>query len=121
MLNRVKKMIEAATIENRANKRRRCLLGARVIFNERQSTMSCRIRNISDFGARLEFGACPALPDSIELMIDSEAGFAPARIVWRDLNHIGIAFDKSQTRNGKQGLAVSLLMDAMPIQSRRLH
>ena len=114
-------MIEAETVENRANRRRRCFLGARVIFNERQATMSCMVRNISDFGARLEFGACPALPDSIELMLDSEAGYAPARIVWRDLNHIGIAFEKAQTRNGKEGLAVSLLMDVMPIQSRRLH
>jgi PilZ domain len=108
-------------IENRAHKRRRCLLGARVIFNERATTISCTVRNISEFGARLEFGACPLLPDNVELILDSEAGYAPAHIVWRDLNYIGIEFAASQTQSGKHGLAINMLMDAMPIQSRRMH
>jgi hypothetical protein len=108
-------------IENRTHKRRRCYLGARVVFNERASSMSCMVRNISEFGARLEFGACPALPDNLDLILDSEAGYAPARIIWRDLNHIGIEFNSSQTRSGKAGLAINMLMDAMPIQSRRMH
>jgi hypothetical protein len=108
-------------IENRSNKRRRCYLGGRVVFNNRSSSMSCQVRNISEFGAKLEFGACPELPDSIELLLDSEAGYAPARIVWRNLNHIGIAFSESQVRSGKTGLALNMLLDAMPIQSHRLH
>jgi PilZ domain len=114
-------MNKSEAVENRTNKRRRCYLGARAIFNNREATMSCVVRNISEFGARLEFGACPALPESFELLLDSEAGYASARIVWQNLNHVGIAFDQAQTSNGKTGLAVSLLMDAMPIQSRRLH
>jgi hypothetical protein len=108
-------------VENRTNKRRRCYLGGRVVFNERTTTISCTVRNISEFGAKLEFGACPLLPDQVELLLDSDASFAPARIVWRNLNIVGIEFAESQIRNGKAGLAVNMLLDAMPIQSYRTH
>jgi hypothetical protein len=108
-------------VENRTNKRRRCYLGGKVIFNDRTTTISCTVRNISEFGAKLEFGACPLLPDELELLLDSEANYAPAKVVWRNLNVVGIAFEESQIRSGKAGLALSMLLDVMPIQSHRTH
>jgi hypothetical protein len=108
-------------VENRTNKRRRCYLGGRVIFENRLKTISCTVRNISEFGAKLEFGACPIVPDSLELLLDSEAAYAPAHVVWRNQNFVGIAFKDSQIRNGKAGVALSMLLDVMPIQSHRTH
>jgi hypothetical protein len=107
--------------EKRKNKRLRCLLGAKIVFNNQTATMSCLVKNISDTGASLEFGAVPLMPQDFELLLDSEAGYSKATVVWQDLNKIGVAFPHSQIGNGKKGLAIGLLMQAMPIQSQRLH
>lgn len=47
--------------ERRRSVRNRTLIGGKVIFNQRQSTLDCTIRNLSEDGALLVF------PDSIAL------------------------------------------------------
>ncbi len=82
--------------ERRKNPRLRCLIGARVVFNNRGSTLSCTIRNRSDEGCLLSFGETPYLPNQIEIVIDNKQTLMPARIVWRRESSIGIAFPRGQ-------------------------
>jgi PilZ domain len=76
--------------ERRQNVRRRCLLGARAVFNARSSTMSCTVRNMSDHGAMLVFGETPYIPEQFELLLDNRRTLAPARVAWRHGDRVGI-------------------------------
>jgi hypothetical protein len=83
-------------IERRKMGRRRCLLGARVVFNGRSSTLSCTVRNYSEDGALLEFGEPPFMPDLFEIVLDNRRTLMPAEIAWRRDKHVGIAFPRGQ-------------------------
>ncbi len=82
--------------ERRRIARRRCLIGARVVYNNRSSTLSCTIRNRSDDGCLLSFGENPYLPNQIEIVLDNRNTLMPARIVWRQDLNIGIVFPRGQ-------------------------
>lgn len=45
--------------------RRKTFLGARVVFNHRQSTMDCLVRNVGDRGAKLVAACSTRLPDEL--------------------------------------------------------
>jgi len=107
--------------EKRNHDRRRCLLGARVIFNERTATLSCTVKNVSNAGARLEFGASPLLPENIELLFDSRAGYQSAKVIWRHQNIVGVVFDPVPSAGLPSDHSVRTLLNAMPVQSRLLH
>jgi hypothetical protein len=83
-------------IERRTSNRRRCLLGARVVFNSRNSTMSCTIRNYAEDGALLLFGEQPYIPDMLELVLDNHKTLTPAQVVWRSGTKIGIIFPRGR-------------------------
>jgi len=83
-------------IERRKVARGRCLLGARVVFNNRSSTLSCTLRNHSDDGALLRFGETPYIPDQIEIVLDNRATLMPALVVWRGVDSVGIAFPRGR-------------------------
>jgi hypothetical protein len=80
--------------ERRKTQRSRCLLGARVVFNARSSTMSCTVKNHSDEGAQLLFGETPYIPNQIEIMLDNRRMLVPAAVVWRSGCRVGIAFPR---------------------------
>ncbi len=69
--------------ERRKSARRRCLIGARAVFNNRSSTLNCTLRNWSEDGCLLSFGETPYLPNRIELVLDNRETLMPGRIVWR--------------------------------------
>lgn len=79
--------------ERRRVPRRRSLLGARVIFNERQSTMTCRIRDMDENGARLAFDGPPMVPAEFELRVEQRDGRRRARRVWTKAREMGIEFE----------------------------
>lgn len=79
--------------ERRRDERKPTLLGGRVVFNEHQSTMNCRIRNMSGGGARLRFDGLPILPQHFELRIEQRDEKRPAHRVWVTAREMGIAFD----------------------------
>ncbi len=83
-------------IERRQNGRHRCLLGARVVFNNRKSTMSCTVRNYSDEGALLVFGETPCIPDLLELVLDNRKTLATAQIIWRKHMKVGVIFPRGR-------------------------
>jgi hypothetical protein len=108
--------------ERREKDRRRCLLGARAVFNSRTSTLACTVRNVSDTGAMLVFGEMPDLPHLIELLLDNRRTLAPARLVWRQDNKVGIHFLERQTANDLSAISPGLLADiSAPPTSQLVH
>jgi len=58
----------AAELSNRRDQNRRTVIkGATIVFNDRKSTLSCRVRDLSDDGARLDFSTQQLLPHEFEL------------------------------------------------------
>ena len=71
--------------------RRTVLKGARIIFNDRQSTLNCRVRDMTADGARLDLSTQQLLPHEFELQM---AG-TPARrcgLCWARGTFIGVRF-----------------------------
>ncbi|MGH6930872.1 MAG: PilZ domain-containing protein [Dongiaceae bacterium] len=77
--------------ERRGEDRRTALKSAQIVFNDHKSIMTCRIRNISETGARLEFPTAQLLPHSFELQVPG----APVRLCmlrWAKGNLAGVWF-----------------------------
>jgi hypothetical protein len=83
-------------IERRKSPRKRCLLGARVVFNARGSTLSCMLRNYSEDGALLKFGEPPYVPEQIEIVLDNRSTLMPAQVLWRRGELLGVAFPRGR-------------------------
>lgn len=86
-------MPAATTIpERRRSVRNRTLIGGKVIFNQRQSTLDCTIRNLSEDGALLVFPNSVALPELFELYFPLKRESRMVRSRWRDSERIGVSF-----------------------------
>lgn len=71
--------------------RRTVIKGARIIFNDRQSTLSCRVRDMTESGARLDLATQQLLPHEFELQVSG----SPARrcgLRWAQGNLVGVSF-----------------------------
>ncbi len=55
--------------DSRQADRLRCLLPAKIVFNNRCSTFDCLIRNISASGAKIEIATAASLPARFELEV----------------------------------------------------
>ncbi|WID95963.1 PilZ domain-containing protein [Bosea vestrisii] len=78
--------------ERRRSARNRTLIGGKVIFNQRQSTLDCTVRNLSEDGALLVFPASVAVPDLFELYLPLKRESRMVHTRWRDSERIGVAF-----------------------------
>ncbi len=83
-------------VERRKSARNRCLLGARVVFNARSSTLSGLLKNHTEDGALLKFGEAPYIPDQLEIVLDNRTTLMPAKVVWRRGDTVGIMFPRGQ-------------------------
>ena len=61
-------------------------------INERDSTMDCVVRDISEQGACVEFDQTVKLPEQMNLTVAGKGRSYLARLVWRQANKIGLAF-----------------------------
>jgi hypothetical protein len=75
----------------RASQRMRRLKEARVIFNGKNSVLSCLVRDVSDTGARIRIGEPFRVPDIFVLEIHGQPP-RPARKVWIGQDELGAAF-----------------------------
>ncbi len=82
---------DALDDERRAAPRIRTLKRARVVFNNRFSTIDCVVRNLSNTGALLTVETSVQLPKQFEIAID-ERELRPARLVYRRETFAGIHF-----------------------------
>jgi hypothetical protein len=85
---------EAALIaqrpERRREVRRRVLKAGRIVFNNRQSTLDCTVKNISSQGALVTLPSTTFVPEEIELCIGNETH--KARVMWRASDKMGLAW-----------------------------
>src|ERR1700730_3789603 len=75
----------------RRSERTKTLWGAKIIFNNRMSTMDCVVKNISSSGAKLALSASLPVPNEFELHIPRKGRSYRARLVRRDSEGIGVA------------------------------
>jgi len=79
-------------VERRKLPRKRSLLGGKVVFNAKQSIYDCRVRNLSDGGARIALGNMLGLPRVFELHIPEFGEKHICETVWRTAGEIGVSF-----------------------------
>ncbi len=82
--------------DRRKNTRSRTLLGGVIAFNQRQSTLSCTVRDLTEQGARIVFDGTALLPDVFDLTITRRETTVRARTIWRGTDTAGIAFTDTQ-------------------------
>ena len=80
-------------VERRKCGRRRVLKGARLEFNRGFGAMEGVVRNLSDGGARIVFGETTGVPQHFDLLIAGENEAKPARVCWRSVDAVGVAFE----------------------------
>lgn len=87
---------EVAHGERRGFHRRRVLKEARIVLNQRQSTIDCLVRDQTTTGARLKLPAPTALPEEFDVMFVSDNFAVECHLVWRKGDLIGVAFAGEQ-------------------------
>lgn len=78
--------------EQRSQRRSLRLKSGKIIFNGKQSVMSCQLRDISSRGARLKFVNTMGAPDEFIVDLPGIIEGRWARRVWTRLNEMGIEF-----------------------------
>ena len=63
-----------------------------VAFNDRHSTLSCAVRDLSDTGALLRMNGSVPVPDAFELIIELDGLEALCDVVWRKGHDLGVRF-----------------------------
>jgi hypothetical protein len=75
----------------RASTRRRALKEGKVVLSD-WTVIDCRVRDLSDKGARLEFDGAIDLPDQFRLLVTSSNLLTPAERRWQRGLSAGIRF-----------------------------
>jgi hypothetical protein len=78
-------------IERRQEPRYRTLKNARIVFNDRRSTVDCIVRNLSHHGALLVMPSTIGIPVEFELWIGDTRH--DSSIVWLSKNRMGVKWD----------------------------
>jgi hypothetical protein len=77
--------------EKRDTQRQQILKAGMISFDG--SGIDCLVRKMSSYGANLEVESQIGIPNSFDLVIDTEHSNHHCRVVWRKARRIGIAFD----------------------------
>jgi hypothetical protein len=85
--------------DKRRAARKRTLKGAVIIFNDRRSTLSVTVRDISDTGARLRISKDVAVPEIFDLSIDTDGIEMPCVMAWRRGEEVGAKFTGPATKS----------------------
>ncbi len=83
---------DAAGTEQRGAPRHKVLKGATIRFNRGYAALECRVRNISDTGARLSFGETAAVPSEFDFYLGGAKAPVRATVRWRTMQDIGVQF-----------------------------
>ena len=78
--------------DKRSSQRHRVLQQAFVIFNDRQSTLTCRVRNLSDTGCCLRVSNPALLPDQFIIQFPVNLRERACEVVWRSADKVGVRF-----------------------------
>ena len=78
--------------EQRLQPRNRVYYGGMVALNDRNSTLTCVVRNFNIFGARIEFEGAALVPDEVDFEIKRKGISCLARMIWRNRDEAGLVF-----------------------------
>jgi hypothetical protein len=84
-----------AVIELRGAERSRSLLKAKIIFNNRMTTVDCVVKNISATGAKIAVSSALSIPNEFDLEIPMRGRTFKAQMRWRDTEGIGVEFTET--------------------------
>ncbi len=76
--------------DKRNSPRHRVMKTGTIGFNG--SGIECLVRNVSPAGAAIEIKGTVCIPESFNLMIESERLNKSCRVVWRKYQRLGVAF-----------------------------
>ena len=79
--------------EKRRETRNRTYLGGQIVFNHRECSSDCLVRDLSAGGARLEFANTVGLPGVFDLTIRHKGDSRRATLVWRTESALGVVFE----------------------------
>ncbi len=85
-------LVSEPRADARQASRRRVLKSGIVASNERRLTVSCSVRDVSAVGARLRSEGSVGIPDTFELIIETDGLEADCQVVWRKANEVGVKF-----------------------------
>ena len=78
--------------ELRAAERGRSLLKAKIVFNNRMSSIDCIVKNISIGGAKIAVASTLSIPNEFDLEIPMKGKTYRVQMRWRDSEHMGVEF-----------------------------
>jgi len=78
--------------ERRNAQRIRVLKQAYIIFNNRHSTLTCRLRDISATGCRLKLTNPAAVPQQFIIYFPTDGRERPCQVAWRSAGELGALF-----------------------------
>lgn len=77
--------------ERRRVQRNRTYLSGRIAYANRLCTSDCIVRNLTPYGAMLDFGHTVGLPHQFELTIRHRGESRQAQIIWRSDAAVGVS------------------------------
>ena len=83
-------------IERRKEPRLKSLLGGRISFSRRQSTMDCIVRNIGPHGALVVFPHTSLTPTEFTLHIPHRGEAHSAKVIWRRHDRAGVTLSDTE-------------------------
>jgi hypothetical protein len=78
--------------ERRAIGRTTIFKGAKLFFNAQQGPVDCGVRDITNTGAGVRADGLSILPVNFELSFDNFHTIRECRLIWRDGDFLGVAF-----------------------------
>lgn len=81
-----------AVSEQRGAVRSRTVLRGMIIYNNRNSTIECLVRNFGETGAKIIIDEAMSFPQNFELAIAQKGLSYMAKVVWRNGNETGVEF-----------------------------
>jgi hypothetical protein len=85
--------VDQSIMERRAIPRNPVLMSGAIEFAG--STINCLIRNISISGAALDVTNPHDIPERFSLVFRADGTHIPCRVIWRQEERIGVAFDET--------------------------
>lgn len=92
MLEKTEPFERLAVIERRKAERVKSLLKAKIVFNNRMTSIDCIIKNISNSGARVSIDNTVSIANEFDLEIPLKGKSYRAFMKWRDRDSMGVEF-----------------------------
>jgi hypothetical protein len=98
----IREILQHRGIERRANGRTLINRGALLFFKGKAGIFNCHVRDATNHGARVRLNGLNIMPLNFDLSFDNFRTIRKSRLVWRDGDFAGIAFEDELARGRSQ-------------------